>query len=219
MNSDYEKHFMALKTKWFYGNVPQNCSDPYLYQILLNLDQRFVFDGQVDIEWLKSRSFFPIIANIYFQRYSLTTDGWNLVKACSNFRKARFPQIAIYITNQYPTIDNKIISAILTTRGAAFKDIKDLLNAEKCANDALSYNRTKYPLTLLGAIYYLYGRYAEGDEFFNEAEKLGASTDAHDREIKITVESAEVAERKIVAEHLMHKDPNRYSWAEIYLKE
>ena len=217
-NANFEKHFLALKTKWFYGNVPENCSDPYLYQILLNLEQRLVFDGQVDIEWLKTRSFFSISANIYFQRYCLTANGWDLVHACSHFRQAYFPEIGIQITNQCSTNDNKIFSAVLTTRGGAFKDLKDLLNAETCAQTAITYNRTKYPLTLLGAIYYLYGRYAEGDEFFNEAERLGASTVAHDREIKIAVENAEVVDRKIIANHLIQKDPNRYSWARMYLK-
>ena len=132
--------------------------------------------------------------------------------------QSNFPQIGLQITNHCSSIDKKILSAVLTTRGGAFKDLKDLLNAETCAQTAITYNRTKYPLTLLGAIYYLYGRYAKGDEFFNDAERLGASTVAHDREIKIAVENAEVADRKIIADHLIQKDPNRYSWASMYLK-
>ena len=39
------------------------------------------------------------------------------------------------------------------------------------------------------------------------------------KEIKIAVESAEVIDRKIIAEHLIHKDPNRYSWAERYIEQ
>ena len=139
--------------------------------------------------------------------------------ACSNYRKAKYPGIGLQITNQYATNDKKLYAAILTTRGAAFKDLKDLLNAENYAQTALSYNRSKYPLTLLGAIYYMYGRFAEGDRFFREALSLGASADVRDEEIKIAVESADVIERKIIAEHLMLKDPNRYSWAEMYIEK
>jgi tetratricopeptide (TPR) repeat protein len=142
-----------------------------------------------------------------------------LFHACSNYRKAKYPGIGLQITNQCATNDNKLYAAILTTRGAAFKDLKDLLNAENCAQTALAYYRNEYPLTLLGAIYYMYGRFAEGDKFFREALSLGASVDVRDEEIKIAVESAEAVERKIIAEHLIHKDPNRYSWAEMYIEK
>jgi hypothetical protein len=53
-----------------------------------------------------------------------------LFHACSNYRKAKYPGIGLQITNQCATNDNKLYAAILTTRGAAFKDLKDLLNAE-----------------------------------------------------------------------------------------
>jgi hypothetical protein len=92
MNFNFERHFTDLKAKYLGLYVTQYCSSAQLYHILKRLEHGSAFNDE-EIEWLKNRSLFPIIANIYFQRSYRTANGWNLAQACSYYRKAGFPQI------------------------------------------------------------------------------------------------------------------------------
>jgi hypothetical protein len=48
--------------------------------------------------------------------------------------------------------ENKLKSALLTTRGGAFRDIEELDKAEKCARQAIEYQpNSHHPYTLNGS--------------------------------------------------------------------
>ena len=72
----------------------------------------------------------------------------------------------------------------------------------------------------MGAICYERGEYYEGDRWFAEAIKRGASPRDEDAEIKRVVrEAKDESKRREVVEYLLQKDPNRYAWAQSYLKK
>jgi tetratricopeptide (TPR) repeat protein len=117
--------------------------------------------------------------------------------------------------------ENKLKSALLTSRGGAFRDIEELDKAEKCALKAIEYQpNSHHPYTLMGAICYERSEYLKGDYWFAEAIKRGASPREQDAEIKRVVKNAkDENKRREVVEYLLKKDPQRYAWAKSYLKK
>ncbi|MEH2411530.1 hypothetical protein [Nostoc sp.] len=112
-------------------------------------------------------------------------------------------------------------SAILVTRGAAFRDIDNLADAENCAKKAMEYHLDSYqPYTLMGTICYDRGDYLKGDYWFQQAIQRGAETEDIDAEIKRVIRSTkDENKRHEAAEYLLKKDLQRYSWAKSYLKK
>jgi len=116
--------------------------------------------------------------------------------------------------------ENKLKSALLTTRGGAFRDLSKLDDAEKCARKAIEYQpQSHHPYTLMGAICFERGQYIKGERWFDEAIKRGASPRDMDAEIKRVVKNADNNKRRQVVEYLLKKDPKRYAWAKSYLKK
>lgn len=75
-----------------------------------------------------------------------------------------------------------------------------------------------YPYNLLGAVYYQQGLPEKGERYFDRARELGSSLNEEDEVIQSAIEKAGQAERAIVAEYLLRKDPTRYEWARYYLQ-
>jgi tetratricopeptide (TPR) repeat protein len=177
-----------------------------------------LFSGKIFITYHK------IEATFYEQEYKRTGNKWNLPNASSHWRKADRPKQALKLTenlNFDKIKENKLKSAILTTRGGAFRDIGDLDKAEKCARQAIEYQpNSHHPYTLMGAICFERGEYSEGEYWFAEAIKRGASPRDQDAEIKRVVKNAkDENKRREVVEYLLKKDPQRYAWAKSYLKK
>jgi hypothetical protein len=177
-----------------------------------------LFSGKIFITYHK------IEATFYEQEYQRTGNQWNLPNASSHWRKADKPRQALKLTenlNFDKIKDNKLKSALLTTRGGAFRDINELSQAEKCALKAIEYQpNSHHPYTLMGAICYERREYAKGDYWFAEAIKRGASPRDQDAEIKRVVKNAkDENKRREVVEYLLKKDPKRYAWAKSYLKK
>jgi tetratricopeptide (TPR) repeat protein len=177
-----------------------------------------LFSGKISIAHHK------IEATFYEQEYKRTGNKWNLPNASSHWRKADRPKQALKLTenlNFDKIKENKLKSAILTTRGGAFRDIGDLDKAEKCARQAIEYQpNSHHPYTLMGAICFERGEYSEGEYWFAEAIKRGASPRDQDAEIKRVVKNAkDENKRREVVEYLLKKDPQRYAWAKSYLKK
>ncbi len=177
-----------------------------------------LFSGKIFITYHK------IEATFYEQEYKRTGNKWNLPNASSHWRKADRPKQALKLTenlNFDKIKENKLKSAILTTRGGAFRDIEELDKAEKCARQAIEYQPTSHhPYTLMGAICFERGEYSEGEYWFAEAIKRGASPRDQDAEIKRVVKNAkDENKRREVVEYLLKKDPQRYAWAKSYLKK
>ncbi len=105
-------------------------------------------------------------ATFYEEEYQRTGNKWNLPNASSHWRKADQPRRALKLTenldfNQIK--ENKLKSALLTTRGGAFRDIDKLDDAQECALKAIEYQpQSHHPYTLMGAICFERGRILRG---------------------------------------------------------
>ncbi|MEH2314689.1 MAG: hypothetical protein V7K35_25560 [Nostoc sp.] len=169
-------------------------------------------------------AYHTIEANFYEQEFQRTDNKWNLANASSHWRKADEPEQALQLTNnlEFDKIkENKLKSALLTSRGGAFRDIEKLDKAENCARQAIEYQpKSHHPYTLMGAICFERHQYSNGEYWFQEAIKRGANPRDMDSEIKRVVKNAkDENKRREVIEYLLKKDSQRYSWAKSYLKK
>ena len=232
------KYFAILKFKYDVSDYKDNSPDSPLYAILQKLEKAERIES-IDVAWLVEENktawhklfsgkifiaYHKIEATFYEQEYKCTGNKWNLPNASSHWRKADEPQRALKLTENldFDKIkENKLKSALLTTRGGAFRDIEELNEAERCARQAIEYQPSSHhPYTLMGAICYERGDYCEGDRWFEEAIKRGASPRDQDAEIKRVVKNAkDENKRQKVVEYLLKKDPQQYAWAKSYLKK
>jgi len=226
--------FMALKTKYGvlndYSN--QSVSGP-LYSILQKLEQGERL-SDVNIVWLQGEDFFKPKNKIFIthfeleavfaeQEYQRTRNKWFIVNASSYWRKADEPEKALHLTEQidFKKIkEAKLKQALLTTRGGALRDLGNLTDAEKCALQAIEYwSKSHNPYTLLGAICYGTRRHVEGDRWFDEAIKRGATERDVDAEIKRVLQKIkDKNELQALIDYLLNKDSHRYDWVKKYRK-
>lgn len=224
-------HFRRLKEK--YRLVGQLAIEPF-YEIMLKLERQERLDPKQVVQLIEEDQLSPhgkiaiayyrLEALFYEQEHKRTGNLWKLPSASSFWRKADEPQNALKVTetvNWSKVHESKLKAALWVTRGAAFRDLGQLNEAEKCATQAKDCHPESYqPYTLLGAIYYGRGEYPEGDNWFAMAEERGASARDVDDEIKRIVRmEKDKAKRKEVVEYLLQKDPVRYAWASAYQKE
>ncbi len=225
--------FMALRAKYKVLNYSnQSVQDP-LYSILQKLEQGERL-SDVNIVWLQGEKLFKPINKIFTRHYELeaffaeqeyqrTKNKWFLVNASSYWRKADEPEKALRLTEQIDFTEikeAKLKQALLTTRGGALRDLDDLINAEKCALQAIEFwSKSHNPYTLLGAICYATGRYDEGHRWFEEARKRGATEKDEDAEIKrIVQKTKDKQELQALIDFLLNKDSDRYAWVNKYRK-
>jgi hypothetical protein len=213
-----KRHFAALKVKYKATQYEDSSPSSHLYKVLKKLDSESQL-GEQDINFLKKRKLTETIT-IAQDKYAASLKS----NASSHWRKAEKPRRALELTenlNFDKIKENKLKSALLTTRGGAFRDTKELSKAEKCALKAIEYQpNSHHPHTLMGAICYERGEYTKGDYWFEEAIKRGASPRDQDAEIKRVVKNAkDENKRSEVVEYLLKKDSQRYAWAKSYLKK
>ncbi|WP_228059269.1 hypothetical protein [Nostoc sp. LEGE 06077] len=117
--------------------------------------------------------------------------------------------------------EGNLKSAILVTRGAAFRDIDNLNEAETCAKEAMVHQTDSHqPYTLMGAICYDKYAYEEGNYWFEEAIQRGADIEDIDAELKRIFRSTKDEEKRCeAAAYLLRKDSQRYDWAKSYLSK
>ena len=236
--SAQEKHFATLKSKYDVSDYKDKSPSSPLYVILQKLEKGERLEP-TDVAWLQENktewcqqlfsgkiftTYHKIEATFYEQEYKRTGNQWNLPNASSHWRKADKPKQALKLTeniNFDKIKENKLKSALLTTRGGAFRDIEELDKAEKCALKAIEYQpNSHHPYTLMGAICFERGEYPKGEYWFAEAIKRGASPRDQDAEIKRVVKNAkDEKKRREVVQYLLEKDPSRYAWAKSYLKK
>ena len=232
-----EKHFASLKSKYDVSDYKDKSPSNPLYTILQKLEKGERLEP-TDVAWLQSNkiewrqlfsgkifiTYHKIEATFYEKEYERTGNQWNLPNASSHWRKTDRPKQALKLTenlNFDKIKENKLKSALLTTRGGAFRDIDELDKAEKCARQAIEYQpNSHHPYTLMGAICFERGEYSDGEYWFAEAIKRGASPRDQDAEIKRVVKNAkDENKRREVVEYLLKKDSQRYAWAKSYLKK
>lgn len=225
--------FMALRAKYKVLNYSNQSVQGRLYSILQKLEQGERL-SDVNIVWLQGENLFKPINKIFTRHYELeaafaeleyqrTKNKWFLVNASSYWRKADEPEKALRLTEQIDFTEikeAKLKQALLTTRGGALRDLDDLINAEKCALQAIGFwSKSHNPYTLLGAICYATGRYDEGHRWFEEARKRGATEKDEDAEIKrIVQKTKDKKELQALIDFLLNKDSDRYAWVNKYLK-
>jgi tetratricopeptide (TPR) repeat protein len=232
-----KKHFADLKSKYGVSDYQDNLPSSQLYAILQKLDNEERLEP-TDVAWLLAekiptrwdehklfsgkilKAYHKIEATFYEQAYKRTGNKWNLPSASSHWRGAKKPEHALTQTDNlnFDKIkENKLKSALLTTRGGAFRDIGDLDEAEKCARRAIKYQPSSHhPYTLMGAICFERherSKYSEGEYWFKEAVKRGASPRDQDAELKRVIKNADKEKRREVVEYLLKTDPVRYEWA------
>lgn len=224
------KHFNKLKEK--YEIDPDDFPESKLYLILQKLDNNQRLDA-TQIAYLDEKYLFrnkiyicyhTIEAQFYELDYKKTGNKWNIPNISSHWRKAQQPKKALQSTENinFELIkEDKLKSAILTTRGGSFRDIDNLNEAEKCAKQAMQFQPSSHhPYTLIGAICFDRYQYNEGEKWFAEAIKRGASPNSIDAEIKKSIERMKDKEKRDkIIKDLLKKDSQRYHWANKYLSK
>ncbi len=208
-SSEIKERFLFYKKKYKINKEFNNITEITLFNLLNALESNYQFN-QFDLEWLKNEMLYTIAASYYSKSFNRDFSLWSLIKACSCWRKAGFPDIGMQMIESVKSNDSKVMAAILTTRGGACKDLKDLNTAEKCAWEALKYRVSKYPYSLLGAIYYLRGSPEKGDEYFKKAFELGQSKKEQDRVIFKAYLTAGKSEKDEILKYLSTHNPKRH---------
>jgi hypothetical protein len=222
-------HFQFLKRKY-------QLIDPYLprkpfYEIMLRLEREERLEAKQVVQLIEENrlsrhgkialAYYRLEAIFYETEYQKNGNRWNLPSASSNWRKANEPKTALNVTekvNWNKVQEAELKSALLVTRGAAFRDLTRLDEAESCAKQAMECEPNSHqPYTLMGAICYDQGKYAEGDTWFEMAAERGAD-DTDDEIERIVRMTKDKNQRKEVVEYLLNKDSKRYGWAKSYLK-
>ncbi|MEG4322391.1 MULTISPECIES: hypothetical protein [unclassified Microcoleus] len=225
-----EKEFGALKVK--YRIIDRDFPFDPFYAIMVKLEKEERLDPVLVVQLIQQGllashgriaiAYHRLEARFYEQEYERTGNKWNLPNASSHWRKANEPKSALQVTENldFDQIkENKLKSALLTTRGGAFRDIDKLDDAQKCALKAIEYQPlSHHPYTLMGAICFERGQYSQGDDWFNKAIKRGAESEDIDSELKQVVKNAKDEKRREVVEYLLKKNPQRYAWAKSYRK-
>lgn len=116
--------------------------------------------------------------DIYLEKHG---SDWPVAKVGRYWRDCGLPERNLDITMKVEANKTHEPSdaAVWTTRGAAFADLFDPDEAERCAQTALTCSpRSFYPHNLLGRVYYFLGQQDLGDRHFEIARTLG-SDDRH----------------------------------------
>ncbi|MCW5317402.1 hypothetical protein GTQ43_27420 [Nostoc sp. KVJ3] len=238
-NNEYEdiiilaqhNHFAALKRK--YGLIDPSLPLEPLYAIMLKLEKKERLDPKLVLQLIEEEllsrggkialAYYRLEAEFYEQELNRTRHKWHIPTASGYWRKANEPEQALKLTNidLNRVNDSNLKSAILVTRGAAFRDMDNLAEAENCARKDMEYQPDSHqPYTLIGAICYDRREYEEGDYWFEQAIERGAETEDIDAERKRVIRSTkDDNKRHEAAEYLLKKDPQRYAWAKSYLKK
>lgn len=131
--------------------------------------------SQTELRWLEDHKHFSTLAMYNELLYQATRQTTYAIQASKFWRKADNPVKAIEITENVVDREPPSMAALLTTRGGAFRDLKHLNEAKKCAQQAIELAPENYfAYNLLAAIYHDAGRVAEAENYFKKAQELGA---------------------------------------------
>src|SRR3989344_178468 len=183
--------FMELAKKYNVdiNKVVDNTGQTLLAQILIKLEKEGDL-SEHDKGWLRDNNLLELLANYYYRASKIFpgNSARSLSKASSYFRKAGKPEEAIRITDGFserPVIDLTADAAVYTSRGAAFRQLRQLDEAKQCADVAINLSpNSYYPYNLLGGISYDERDIDSGDEYFLKARFLGSPVTVWEDEIE-----------------------------------
>ena len=188
--------------------------------LLLKLEKREGLNKN-ETDYLKANSLDHLLATYHYREFKSGGDVWDLVKTSSSLRKAGMSKRAIEITGKYLQLLNSgdvAYAALLTSRGGAFRDIRDTNSARNCATNAMNKSaQSPHPHNLMGAIHYQEGHPSQGDKQFEKAITLGGSRKNQEFQIRSAFKHASQDARRAIAKHLLDKDPVVYKWANRYV--
>jgi hypothetical protein len=193
-----------------------------LLPVLTKLDIGYELETS-EIAWMEEECLYRPLATYFYRRYRRLTDPWELARACKYLRKAALPRKALEVidshlkgSNAWPAAAH---SAILTSRGGAFRDIGDFQSGKTNALQAVQLSpKSPHPHNLLGALYLTEGLIAEGERHFDMAAELGGNESHRDREYHTIMTSTTDNVRHQIADYLLSKDPKKYSWASTFAR-
>lgn len=208
-------HFAQLKTKYEVSHRRETSPVSELYILLLKIDDDLELSEE-EISWFeKQKLFYPL--GCYFEKNN--NNFWDSINAAKYFRKATHYTKSLSVLQETKPKDEYETSVLLTVRGAVLRKLGNLDEAEDCANNSIKIRPNDfYPHNLLGAIYYQTGKYELGDDQFKTAASLGSSSKEIENQIRDVVENNSREMQIKIAQDLLNKDPERFKWAEYYLK-
>lgn len=159
------------------------------------------------------RAHHRILAIELTQEWRETGDPWKAVNACAQWRKADEPAKGRVIIAEAlkKSTSSKLRSALLTTGGGAFRDLRQFGDAIRNGSEAHGLTPDDFrPCTLLGAVHIEMGDYAEGAAWYDKAEARGAGRDLIDREIRAILEVAKPEDRTTIRAALKAHNPTRF---------
>lgn len=215
-------HFANLKIKYKVTSYQDRDPISPLYKILLQLENATKISeiSNFDIEWLEKENLFFIVAQSYEKNFHLSREGWNLVKACKFYRYAGYPCASLEISKYYysPNPNRKLLAAIFTIRGAAFRDLRQFQSAILCGEAALNLDPDSfYACNMIGATYFQLSDYETGYAYFQLALKKGGTPAFQNKLLENQIKISEMDHKIKAAQFLLRQDPTRYSWARKYL--
>lgn len=175
-NSQITEYFNFLKQKYCIPSFSNAYLQPTLMNILVNLDQGNDID-RPNIEWLQKNGLYIVCAQVYYAKYQKYNDLWDLTKACKWYRYSNCPGKVIEIANvNINSSDLKAVSALITSLGGAYRDLRMFSQAFDCANRAIKHNPQSYQTyNLKGALHFEIREYEKGYQCFLKASELNSS--------------------------------------------
>ena len=217
-----EDAFKKLKCKYGVDTSRTDLDDEKLASIFSKLELEERVDDD-ELRWLNEYRLSKLLAIIHQRDFEWSGDPWSAVKASAFYREAHEPGAALALTRKVLDFElqwwnQRLRSAIRTTRGGALRDLGDLDSAEEVAHEAASISPSSFqPHNLLGAIYFQMGFPEQGYGHFERARELGASTHGQEHEMRQALQRASRQERADVAAYLLNRDPERFRWAARFL--
>ncbi|MEZ5534464.1 MAG: hypothetical protein R3F02_02460 [Thiolinea sp.] len=215
-----------LKEKYgFHFFIEQEYYNKILH-IIRKLDSKLRL-SENDLIWLTTdgeeyftpelkKNYHKYEAKHYEKIFYKTNNAWSAVNASSHYRKCGLSNKSLTLLNkiEFTKIRNKHLrSAICTTKGGSMRDLGEYHKAIELGTEAHSYDsKSFHPCTLLGAVNYEIGNFAEGNVWFQKAEKRGANTENLDNELKYIYNKSNKGKKNTLRKHLLSLDPYRYSW-------
>lgn len=224
-----KKKSQALRDKYGMGYIDQPLFTRMM-AILKGVDSGDRL-AENDVVWLKTEAeelfttelqeaFHLREAEFFAGEYRQTKDPWNAVNASGHYRKCNRPEAALQLLDSasvHPLKDPKIKSAMSTTRGGVMRDMGQLDEARRLGEQGHKLKPQDFrPCTLLGAVHMELGNFGEAHDWYDKAEKRGASERAIDADLRNILQRADQGKLEAIKASLLAKDPNRYHWVKHY---
>jgi len=162
------------------------------------------------------RAFHQREAEYFLAEYKQTGDPWNAVNASSHYRKCDAPGKANDLLDSIPVQRLKVAkiqAAVATTHGGVKRDLRCFDEALLLGTKAHAITPENFrPCTLLGAVNFERGNYAEGRDWYAKAVERGATERNVEDDLRGVLLRANKLQRQEIKAFLIADDPIRFKW-------